>query len=161
MREAIREVIWLSVFSGAILLLCPEGGVKRVLSVLCTAALALSVLPAVHALGCEWETEELGQSWSTQQIEEKGAAARQQLQQMFIQSELETYLSDQSAALGIGELQMQIETRQNTDGIWIPWASEIAAPLELWQKDALGRMLQEDLGIPPERQKWNEYGMEE
>ena len=161
MREVFRELIGLSVFSGVILLLCPEGGVKRVLNVLCTAALALTVLPALHIPDANWEASAADQVLSPRQIEERGTAANQQLQQMFIQSELETYLSDQSAALGIGELQIKIETRQNTDGIWIPWASEIAAPLELWQKDALGRMLQEDLGIPPERQKWNEYGMEE
>ncbi len=161
MREAFRAVIWLSVFSGVILLLCPEGGVKRVLSVLCTSALALSILPAVNTLGVEWETEAMEQNWASQQIEAQGAAAGSQLQQMFIQSEVETYLSDQAVALGIGELRIRIETRQNTDGFWIPWASAVEEPLEPWQKDALGRMLQEDLGIPPERQNWNEYGLEE
>ena len=51
--------------------------------------------------------------------------------------------------------------QQNDDGLWLPWASEIRGDLEPWQKEALGRMLWEDLGIPPERQRWNEYGMEE
>ena len=161
MRETFSEVIWLSVFSGAILLLCPEGGVKRVLSALSVSALALAVLPAFHSLDTDWKTYAARQEQAPQQIEAQGMAANQQLQQMFIQSELETYLSDQAAALGIGELQMQIETRQNADGLWVPWASAIEVPLEPWQKDALGRMLQKDLGIPPERQKWNVYGMEE
>ena len=75
MKEAFRSVIWLSVFSGVILLLCPEGGVKRVLSVLCTSALALSILPAVNTLGVEWETEAMEQNWASQQIEAHGAAA--------------------------------------------------------------------------------------
>ena len=161
MRSVFQEVIWLSIFSGAILLLCPEGGVKRVLSVLCTPALALSVLPAARELNTTCEAAAVRQEPMPEQIEAQGEAASQQLQQLFIQSELETYVTDKAAALGIGDLQMQIETRQNTDSLWIPWASVIASALEPWQKEALGEMLQEDLGIPPERQNWNEYRMEE
>ena len=130
MRSVFQEVIWLSVFSGAILLLCPEGGVKRVLSVLCTTALALSVLPAARELNTTWEAAAVRQEPMPEQIEAQGEAASQQLQQLFIQSELETYVTDKAAALGIGDLQMQIETRQNTDSLWIPWASVIASALE-------------------------------
>ena len=161
MREVFRELIGLSVFSGVILLLCPEGGAKRVLNVLCTAALALTVLPALHIPDANWEASAADQVLSPRQIEERGTAANQQLQQLFIQSELETYVSDKAAALGIIELRMRLETQQNDDGLWLPWASEIQGDLEPWQKEALGRMLWEDLGIPPERQRWNEYGMEE
>ena len=97
MREAFRAVIWLSVFSGVILLLCPEGGVKRVLSVLCTSALALSILPAVNTLGVEWETEAMEQNWASQQIEAQAKLVDPNCWQNLLHTirKFRTYLSDQ------------------------------------------------------------------
>ena len=77
MRESLRELILLSALSGALLLLCPEGGVKRVLSILCTAALGLTVLPGVEAFSSDLSWESTGQNLLPQQIEEQGTAAEQ------------------------------------------------------------------------------------
>ena len=44
MNTALRELIALSLLLGLSLHLCPEGGVRQVLTVLCAALLCLSVL---------------------------------------------------------------------------------------------------------------------
>ncbi|MBO5495887.1 MAG: hypothetical protein J5967_00655 [Oscillospiraceae bacterium] len=131
------------------------------LSILCTAALGLTVLPGVEAFSSDLSWESTGQNLLPQQIEEQGTAAEQQLQQLYLQEELETYLSDKAAALGLNGLQVQIETRPDADGVFLPWACAVQADLDPWQKIALGGMLEEELGIPPERQMWNEYDLEE
>lgn len=162
MPELLKKMIALSVMTGALMHVCPEGGVKRVASVLCTAVLSLAVLSHLGGMDRELYTLEnakLGTSES--RIEQNGAAAGQELNRRYLQEEYTDYIVQQAGILGISELSADVQMQRSLDGLWLPYAAELSGPLEPWQREALEKVLDENLGIPPERQVWNEYGAEE
>ena len=162
MTALFRELICLSVFSGILLQLCPEGGVKRVASVLSAAVLSLSVLSHIGGLSEHFALPESGaQAEAENRIEEDGAALGQALNRKILQEEYSEYISQQAAAAGITGLQVELELEQDMEGFFLPYAATLQGELEPWQKTLLGEVLRRDLGIPPERQVWNESGAEE
>ena len=161
MQALLRELIGLSVLTGALLQLCPEGGVKRVSQVLCTAVLSLAVLS--HLGGTEREKllpVSAGAAAASTGIEESGASVSRELSRRYLQEEYTEYITRQAEALGMDTLTVNLTVEQDAGGQWLPHAAELTGSFDLWQKEALTKALAEDLGIPTERQVWHEDGME-
>ena len=161
MQTLLRELICLSVLAGALMHLCPEGGVKRVSQVLCTAVLGLAILSRLDGLDTEkLRFESAGTEASEVRIEQSGALASRELSRRFLESEYSEYITRQAEAIGVTAFQVSLTSELNAEGQWLPCAAEISGDLAPWQREALSQKLVEDLGIPPERQVWNGSGME-
>ncbi len=154
MREGLRQLCVLAICSGVLLSLTPEGGAKRVLQVLVSAALLVTVF---RTLGCLDNTALAPELARYRELERslsaRGSEARDRLNRLVIEQEYREYIESRAAALGIETAEVRIELRWSAEGFWIPERSRIRLP-DAGGREALGRILETDFGIPPERQEW-------
>ena len=156
MIGALRE--WLaSVVTVALLLtlaqtLIPEGTVRRIGSFAGGLILLLALLRPLTG-GEPIRLERKFES-CRQEIEDR----RQELQQAgdealaaIIEERTAAYISDKAAELG-ASVQVRIGTETGTDGIAVP----VSAELEGAYSEALSAYMEQELGIPRERQVWYE-----
>ena len=78
----------------------------------------------------------------------------ERLQRTVIESELRAYILDKADALGISAADAAVTARWSEEGFWYPWESRVSCPEG--GRAALSEAIEAELGIPPERQSWEE-----
>ena len=68
-----------------------------------------------------------------------------------IEAELESYISDKAADMGL-TLRVQVTVEPDGSGVPVPVSVELTGP----RSEVLSRWLETELGVPAERQVWNE-----
>ena len=155
---------WLLSITGASVLcaladgLMPAGPVRRVGRLVCGLVLLAVILAPLAQLDLEggqrWlEEYHLGLEDRTQELE------RQVDEQMktIIEQEYAAYIVDKAAQLG-AECQVEVLCAPEGDGAFLPWQVTVTGDLTSVQREQLTQQIQEDLGVPPERQQ---YGTKE
>lgn len=156
MYDGIRQLCAISMLCGAALSILPEGGVKRVAEILCTASLILAILSPIREL--DIETYALGSAKLRQMeasLSQEGQEAGERLNRIVIEQEYETYIMDKAAELGINYLTADVEVQWSLEGLWIPYGVQVDSDCSESSRNSLSRILVSDLGIPYERQRWN------
>ncbi len=155
MLAHIRELCFLSMLCGTVLCLTPDGGVKRILSILSALLLASSLLSAVRELDFESYAIELSRYREQEQSFLAEQAERdRRLNRLVIEEEVRTYILDKAETLGLHLENTAVELRWCTDGFWVPDAVSTAYRGEEWQREQMQDLIMGDLGIPAERQYW-------
>ena len=141
--------------SAVILAMTPEGPVKGAGRLICGLILLLALLRPLSAL--ESLTLPLLPAWPPEAGEGASAGDRaESFQRQVIEERLSAYIEERAAALG-ASCDAAVECRE-TDGIPAPWSSAVAGDLTEEQKRTLSQGIEEDLGIPPERQSYRPSG---
>lgn len=156
MMGALREWL-LSVTAAAILCalaqgLIPSGPVRRVgrltAGLVMTAAL-LSPLASLKGV----EPEQWLESWQPQEQVGELEQQRDETMKTIIEAECSAYIVDKAAGLG-AECQAEVLCAPEGDGIFLPWQVTVTGELSPSQREQLSTQIQEDLGVPPERQQY-------
>ncbi len=154
MRECIRDLCVLSIFCGAVISLCPEGGVKKILQILETAVLLAVIVNACRGLDLSSYTVELARFHEKERELAEGAGAiYDRLDRLVIEDEYASYIERKAKAAGISPMDIEIRARWSKEGLWIPDSSRIHVSAEV-DIEQLKQILMGELGIPPERQEW-------
>ena len=160
MMELVRQWL-LGVTCTALVLaiadsLAPEGNVKKV----CRLAGGLALLIAAVSPVLRLDREELSQAVSEYQasvqayekeLEEKNVL----LYQTIIEETTAAYIVDKAEELGIS-CQAEVTFAYDEDGVPYPW--EVTAQ-GVWTEEQLGqlcRLVEDDLGVPGQRQHYEE-----
>ena len=61
---------------------------------------------------------------------------------------------DKAEELGADVSVVKVQAQWNLDGLWVPYSAEINAPDTGSAKAALEGLIENELGIPAERQMW-------
>ena len=155
MQNALRTLVGLSFFSGAVLWVCPEGGARRTLRLLCTAALAAAVLAPIRELDYDMLSLEQARFSSAEaEITSRAAQTQESLTKMLLQDNCENYITDRGRELGLTIHTAAVELRLDADGEWLPWSADITADGDETQIQELCKLTADELGIPAERQVW-------
>lgn len=160
MIGALREWL-LSVTAAAILCalaqgLIPPGPVRRVgrlTAGLVMAAALLSPLASLKGV----EPEEWLESWQPQEEVQELEQQRDETMKTIIEEECSAYIVDKAAQLG-AECRVEVLCAPEGDGAFLPWQVTVTGDLTSVQREQLTQQIQEDLGVPPERQQ---YGTKE
>ena len=156
MYEGIRALCAVSLLCGAALSILPEGGVKRVAEILCTASLILAVLSPIKELDLETYAMENARLRELEaSFAQNGQEAGERLERLVIEGEYETYIMDKAGELGIDGLKTDVEVQWSLEGFWIPYGVELSGECSDESREQLGRIMVSDLGIPYERQRWS------
>lgn len=156
MYEGIRALCAVSLLCGAALSILPEGGVKRVAEILCTASLILAVLSPIRELDFETYAVKNARLHELEaSIAQNGQEAGERLERLVIEGEYETYIMDKAGELGIDNLKTDVEVQWSLDGFWIPYGVALSAECDDESREKLSYILVSDLGIPYERQRWS------
>ena len=151
----IKQLCVLSVLCGAAMSLTPEGGVRRVMSILCMLILACSLLTALRSLDFDAYALELARYREQEQRfltdnSEKNA----RLNRLVIEQECGTYILDKARSIGLELQSVAVELEWSGEGFWVPRAAQIAYRGEERQRRVMESLIAGDLGIPTERQIW-------
>lgn len=156
MGECIRQLCMLSVLFGILLDITPEGSVKKVSCIVCSAALITLILSGIK------NTDASDYSIETARYREMSAAitsnaqeSSERLSRLVIQSECEEYIKDKAAALGVTDMGVKVTARWNSDGFWMPETVTLQAVCSQETKMRLSDIIETELGVRKGNQIWS------
>ena len=137
--------------------LSPKGSVKQVGRLVCAMVLLCVVLSPVKTLdmaaGSQWLT-----NYRATLADSRAALAEQgeEIQMAVIGEKYRAYIEDKGAQLGLN-CQAQVDCREEGE-IYVPDRVQVTGDLSQGDWDGLRRGLEEERGVPPERQEFREEG---
>ena len=156
MGESLRQVCALSVLCGVILNLTPKGGVKRVMTVLCAAALICAVLTGIRATDMEEYRLALSQVREQEAaLEQNGADLEERLNRLVIEEQLRAYILDKAAQYDLVLRELQLTLDWSLEGMWVPGGVSGRYQGTEDAMTRLVRILEAELGIPAGEQNWS------
>ena len=162
MSEWVRSFCVLAAFCGAALRLAPEGGVRRILSVLISAVLLTHAFQATLPADTQALEQGIGLLREREQrlLSESSDYVRR-LDRLVIEEELRSYIQNKAGQKGLHVREIALELRWQTEGFWLPVALTLYGSGEREAAAELRRELEAELGIPGERQRWiSDEGLE-
>ena len=156
MMGALREWL-LSVTAAAILCalaqgLIPPGPVRRVGRLTAGLVMAAALLAPLAGLRGV-EPEQWLESWQPQEEVQGLEEQRDETMKSIIEEECSAYIVDKAAQLG-AECQVTVVCSSEGEGVFLPWQITVTGDLPPGQQEQLTQQIQEDLGVPPERQQY-------
>lgn len=153
---ALREWL-LSVTAAAILCalaqgLIPPGPVRRVGRLTAGLVMAAALLAPLASLRGV-EPQQWLESWQPQQEAEDLEEQRDETMKTIIEEECGAYIVDKAAGLGAA-CEAQVVCAPEGEGVFLPWQVTVTGDLTPGQREQLTRQIQEELGVPPERQQY-------
>ena len=137
--------------------LSPRGSVKQVGRLVCAMALLCAVLSPIKTLdvaaGGQWLT-----NYRAALADSRAALAEQgeEIQMAVIAEKYRAYIESKGAQLGL-KCQARVDCREEGE-IYVPDRVQVTGDLAQGDWDGLSRGLEEELGVPPERQSFREEG---
>ena len=152
LREWLTSLVAVSMLLSVAQTLVPEGSIRKIASF--TGGLILLVVLLRPLLGADLSRLDLHledyERTIGQRQEELSAAGEAELAGI-IEERTAAYISDKADTLGLA-VKVQVETKPAGDGVPVPWRAELGGP----RSPALATYMEEELGIPGERQVWHE-----
>lgn len=159
MTQAVREYL-LSLVAAALLTTLvrsclPEGGVKRVAAAVCGLLLMLCALSPLLRL----QPEDIAQAISRIQMESEtmrtGVEVKnRELVSQIIMQNTQTYILDKADSMG---LSIQVSVEMDDSGAYpYPCRATLRGICTEAQRLRLSQWIEENLGIPAERQDWTD-----
>lgn len=155
MQQSIRQLCAVSLLCGAALSMLPESGVKRVAEIVCTASIILAVISPLKTLDmADYALESAKLHEMETALSRDAEEVGERLNRLVIEGEYETYIMDKARELGMEGLKAEVEVQWSLEGLWMPWSAGISGQWAAGDKARLSALIQADLGIPLERQRW-------
>ena len=152
LREWLTSLVAVSMLLSVARTLVPEGSIRKISSF--TGGLILLVVLLRPLLGADLSRLDLHledyERAIGQRQEELASAGEAELAGI-IEERTAAYISDKADTLGLA-VKVQVETKPAGDGVPVPWRAELWGP----RSPALATYMEEELGIPGERQVWHE-----
>jgi len=157
--DVIRQLCVLSVFCGAALCLAPEGGVKRIMGILCSVLTILTILKPVADFDYQSYAFELAKyRMYEDEFARLNQDSNERLNRLVIQSSCEAYILDKAAEQGLDPKSVNVEARWSMDGFWVPDSVSISCNCDGEKMQLMQGIIEAELGIPAERQYWDSNG---
>ncbi len=150
-RSWLLAVISAAVLCSAAQALMPAGAVKQVGKLVCGLVLLCAVLSPVARADLE-----SGQRWLEDyaaSLERRKAELEEQVgenRKIIIEGKYAAYIVDKAKELGFS-CSARVDCREE-EGIWLPDTVRVAGALGEQEKARLSQVISQDLGVPMERQ---------
>lgn len=155
MSTMIRELCALSILFGVIMGIIPEGGVKRITGILCSAILIIVVLTPIKSIDIDSYALLLTQYREQEaQLTARADEINSRLNRAVIVEEYEAYIMDKAEELGIDVKEARVEVQWSTEAVWVPYSVSVTANADISLRRVFEDKLMAELGIPQERVKW-------
>lgn len=136
--------------------LAPEGGAKRVCRLAGGLALLLAAVGPLLRLDGGLLSQALEEHRAILQDYEKNLEeASNSFYQTIIEETAAAYIVDKAEEMGI-PCQAEVTFSYDEDGVPCPWEATARGVWTQEGREAVGRLLEDDLGIPPQRQHYEE-----
>lgn len=157
----IKKVCVISILCGAADYLCPDGLVRTVMKIICSAAVIVTMLTSYTQLDTTEYAVDMAKYRAKQdEILQNGEDKREELDRLVIASECEAYIKDKAVQYGAVISQIEVCLEWSREGVWVPCSLRGCALNEESCRIA-GEIAKTELGIASEKQEWSIYGSEE
>lgn len=155
-RDWIMGLTTAAVVAACAQLLTPKGSVERVTRFICSLMLTAALLsplvkldPDSLSLSADAYRQTLAEV--TSDLENK----QNRLLQTHIEERYAAYILDEALVLGIAGAKAEVKAYR-TDGQWLPEGVCLTMTVTTEQKQKLSSWITQQMGIPTERQQWND-----
>lgn len=152
LRAWLTAVVTVTLLLSVVQMLVPPGSLREITSLIGGMILLLVLVrPLMRVDPTEFS---LDLSACRQAVEQRQAEledTREEELAALIRSETETYISDKADSMGL-IIRARITVETDGSGIPVPVSVELTGP----ESEGLSRWLETELGLPAERQVWNE-----
>lgn len=153
LRDWLLHVTAASILSSAALTLCPPGRPKHVLRLVCGVVCALALASPLTQL--DIGSLSAGMAAYGQRAERVTREAEEEkklLERTYIQDRCAAYILGKAADTGAAVTAATVLARwDDTLRAWYPWQASLTGAYDA----ELARLIEAELGIPPERQDWS------
>lgn len=152
-RAWLTAVVSVTLLLSVVQTLTPKGSLREIASFvggLLLLAVLLRPLGSVDLSAVSLNLDAYRQTVEQRQQAELEQEGQKELVGL-IEAELESYISDKAADMGL-TLRVQVTVELDGSGVPAPVSVELTGP----RSEALSRWLETELGVPAERQVWNE-----
>ncbi len=155
MSEWVRGIFAASLLGAMALALCPPGRVRSVTRLACGLVCALAVASPLFRL----DMDGLAAGIAAYQRQAEAITAdedeRQKLlERTYIEEQYAAYISSRARQTGADVRSVTVSARWDDDAlVWYPHTAAVEGAYSA----ALSRIIEQELGIPPERQEWIAY----
>ena len=155
MKDFVSQICALSVLCGLALSLAPEGSVKKVTALGCSALLLLCLATEFKSLDYSQYSLELARyrELGTEMTEDTMARVGR-LERRVIEQECADYIEKQAQRLGAASLTASVTARWDTEGLWVPERVTLAGSANADQKERLRQLIAAELGVDDRHQEW-------
>ena len=131
------------------------GPTGRVVRLICGMALLCGVLLPLTG-GPEGGEAALRPSWEDWTAGDRDALQEQLNREMkaLIEARCEAYIQDKGREMN-AEVRLRIRCTETENGVFVPAEAEILSPLPGPVRAEVKRLLEQELGVPAERQNWH------
>ena len=145
-----------SILSALAMQLTPEGAARKVAGFVCGVMLSGIMLSPAVRLDRDVLSSALSRYRDTaEELTDDLEYRENRLIRTYIQERCAAYILDEAQLLGITDLSCTVKVKWR-DESWIPWEAELQTAADPELRRRLGDYLNGELGIPEERQRWNE-----
>lgn len=152
----IRGLVAASVMTALSAQMIPRGPVKKITEVVCGVMLMGFLLnPIAKADGTAFSYALADYRRMTAELTQDMEAEEKQLLRAYIEQKCGAYILDEAQALGMTDLEAQVYASWENES-WIPKEVHFKGQCSDGQRAQLTGFVEAELGIPRERQIWNE-----
>lgn len=157
LRGWVLELCGAAAVCAIALAVCPKGRVNGVLRVVCGAVMTIALLAPVVGFDYDIYSESL-EKYRIEADEAAGSASKSEdiLSRTIIEEECAAYILDKAAELGLSMSCAQVSARWSEEGFWYPYEAVLRAAGTQAGKTELAEIVASGLGIPRDRQFWEE-----
>jgi len=149
-RQYLMSVICVSLLCAVIPIFVGDGG-KRILRLICSIVLTVSVVGPILRIDPEPFMETTISDEEAQEISHRGKQLASEAVAAIIKEETEAYILDKARLLG---LRLQAEVYLESEELPVPAGVTLYGVATRDQKAQLEEVLSGELGIPKEAQQW-------
>lgn len=152
LRSWISSIAAITMLLTVAQFLTPEGTLRKISGFIGGLLLLAALLQPLRRADLDWLTMDLSDYGAAigDRAEELSAAEKEAMS-VIIAERTVAYISDKADALGI-QVAVRVETEPGEDGVPLPASVELEGP---WSAE-LSAWMEQELGIPAERQVWHE-----
>jgi len=156
--EWITGLAGAAMLSAAAMCIAPEGQAKKVVRLVCSAAVLLAFL----SIGTDFDFDSYSQRIAEIKRDADDAAGRfagvsQGWSRLIIQEDCDEYILVRAGQLGVAHIEVGTELEYSEKGYWYPVAVNVRTDADAGAKERLAAIIETELGIPKERQEWDTY----
>ncbi len=138
------------------LVLTPENRAKRAVSVVCgITMIAAIIIPLVKIDYTAYSKSLAGYRISAQRYADNGVEDLENLNRLYIEEQCQAYILDKAVNSGIDVSSANVSAEWSTDGFWYPVSAQIECNCSDADKCKLEAIIEADLGISKDNQKWS------
>lgn len=155
--EWIRTLAACALLCAVALVVTPAGRVHRVTKTVCGLLMIIALISPLTGGDSESLSLDIAEyRAASREIAASAETENANLSRTIIEGELREYILDKAALAGAALTDAAVTMKWSDEGFWYPAGASLSGEVTPQQKREVSSLLESQLGIAPEDQKWSE-----